>query len=160
MGAYGGQRIFRGCRNFNTLTNYLDYQGVAPETKTAVQRAWLDQFHDQPPAAVIEEATDHYNQLLDTAYEALYAALNVDKRALVYLPAPEQTIIIQTAAPRNRRTHICKVAATVRSNRQEAHVYMLTSIDEIDRVEAALGTSYAVFDAPAPVTVEEEIARL
>lgn len=146
MGAYGGQRTFTGCRNKNTLTNYLEFMGASPDLVGRLQAAW-DVLHAAPLPPASPEVAARFDRLMDMSAEALSAALNVDLRALVYMPAPGQTVIIKVEYPRSRRGTLGRVASIARDQRDEFGMFVYTPLDELERIRAALGGYYNVYEA-------------
>ncbi len=145
MGAYGGQRTFTGCRNRNTLTNYLNFIGAPADLIGRLQAAW-DTLHATPLPQASPEVAAQFDRLMDISADALAAALNVDLRALVYMPAPGQSVIIKVEYPRTKRGTLGRVAAIARDQRNEFGMFVYTPLDELDRIHAALGGYYNVYE--------------
>lgn len=145
MGAYGGQRTFTGCRNRNTLTNYLHLIGAPADLTGRLQAAW-DALHAPALPSESPEVEAQFVSLMDMSADALSAALNVDLRALVYMPAPGQSIVIKVEYPRTKRGMLGRVAAIARDRCNEFGMFVYTPLDELDRIHAALGGYYNVYE--------------
>ncbi len=146
MGAYGGRKTWTGCRTRNTLTNYLEFIGAPADLVGRLQAAW-DVLHAAPLPPASPEVGARFDRLVDMSAEALSAALNVDLRALVYMPAPGQTVVIKIEYPRTKRGALGRVASIARDQRNEFGMFVYTPVDELERIRAALGSYYNVYEA-------------